>query len=371
MKHQRTHNMKGKPKPYFNNLDGLRGIAMILVVLHHCPLGFDVLDILTRNARFGVDLFFIISGFLICTLFLHEQKKTGAVDLPRFFVRRITRLFPLYYLALGLYCVLIFGFELFNADNRELFAQKLPSYILYYSNMLTVGAIGPFFFAWSLAVEEQFYTIFGTMIWALKRTKILVVLTVALLMKIAYYNGLMPGLKMSYQWELIVFSYREPIILGVMLAYAMYNTRIREFFQRYLCHPWLCTALTVLWVAILAIHRMDHRSLWSAQIFYVFSTLLIACAAFSAPAPLLRVRPIMHLGTICYGIYLFHMLYINTLFKIFDSPVLVFTLTIAIGYVVNSIIYHYFEKPMMFRGRHIYRAMQARRAVAPSKVKRD
>ena len=337
-------------RPYFFNLDGLRGFAILMVLLHHCPLNLPFLDVLTENGRYGVDLFFCISGFLICALFLNERQNTGRIRLKRFYGRRVARLFPLYYATLALYCVLIFGVGLFSPENQQIFKDKLPSYIFYYCNILTIGAVGPFFFAWSLAVEEQFYSVFGALMRFVTTPVILTILCFSILMKVWYYNGFLTGFELSQQWEYIVFSYREPILLGVLLAYFVNTPRGLQFFQRYLCHPPVVIFLTVVWFLFLYIHPLHHRSTWDAQLFYLLTTLLIGSAALSQPAPFISNQALSHFGKISYGVYLFHMLFINTLFKLTDNPIIVLATTVLLCFVVNTFIYKYFEAPLMKLG---------------------
>src|SRR5207244_5853804 len=73
---------------YFNALDGLRAISILMVLLHHVPrFQHNLIHTLQENGRYGVSFFFVISGFLICTLFLREERKTGKIDLWKFYGR--------------------------------------------------------------------------------------------------------------------------------------------------------------------------------------------------------------------------------------------------------------------------------------------
>ena len=149
-------------RDYIPNLDGLRAFAIALVLFHHAPpVAAGPLRVLQENGRYGVSLFFVISGYLITTLLRREERARGAVRLARFYARRSLRLMPLYYVTLALYAVLVLGLHRFSAHSRELFVAKLPSYLFYYSNVVAHATEGPFFFAWSLAAEEQFYAVFG------------------------------------------------------------------------------------------------------------------------------------------------------------------------------------------------------------------
>ena len=133
-------------------LNGMRAIAVTAVVWHHSHPGIAELA-LTRRGFLGVDIFFVLSGFLITTLLLRERAEFGAISLRQFYVRRTLRIFPLYYavlLALAAY----FTFAR-QASEREAFFAGLPFYLTYTSNWF--DASGMMSITWSLSAEEQFY----------------------------------------------------------------------------------------------------------------------------------------------------------------------------------------------------------------------
>ena len=76
-------------RAHLNGLDGLRGLAILWVIMHHVMNDTDLgwLNVLHDNGRYGVHLFFVISGFLICTLFLREREATGRISLGKFYLR--------------------------------------------------------------------------------------------------------------------------------------------------------------------------------------------------------------------------------------------------------------------------------------------
>lgn len=108
----------------YENLDWLRGISILMVIFHHVPnVGPDnLLSVLRANGRYGVSLFFTISGFLICSLLLMERERHGTIDIKAFYMRRTLRLFPLYYAVLAMYCLQIFVFHQYSSENQILFA---------------------------------------------------------------------------------------------------------------------------------------------------------------------------------------------------------------------------------------------------------
>jgi peptidoglycan/LPS O-acetylase OafA/YrhL len=105
----------------FASLDGLRCLSIVGVVWHHGP-GHQMGGPL-GSGFLGVDLFFVISGFLITTLLLREQDRYGSISLKHFYIRRSLRIFPLYYTVLGLYVLLLSVFGTHTPPSRRFFAN--------------------------------------------------------------------------------------------------------------------------------------------------------------------------------------------------------------------------------------------------------
>ncbi len=154
---------------YRPDVDGLRALAVLPVLFFHagigCPGGFV-----------GVDIFFVISGFLITSLIL-EEIQDGAFTLARFWERRIRRILPA--ATLVLMTILLAGWFLFCPDDFEMVAQSVIAQIFLLSNVFFLwkvnyfapGDASPLLHTWSLAVEEQFYLIFPFVLVFLARQK--------------------------------------------------------------------------------------------------------------------------------------------------------------------------------------------------------
>jgi len=139
---------------HYPSLDGLRGISIIFVVVSHLN-GFR--NFLIFNGGLGVDIFFVISGFLITSLLLKEKIKTKSISLKRFYIRRVLRIFPVAYLYLLTLIVLNFFFKLnisaVNLLAAFFYVMNFSYFIKNYHSLLTQHF-------WSLSVEEQFYLLF-------------------------------------------------------------------------------------------------------------------------------------------------------------------------------------------------------------------
>ncbi|MEI7894665.1 MAG: acyltransferase family protein, partial [Myxococcales bacterium] len=293
-------------RTFFENLDGLRGLSILFVLFHHVPHvpKEHVLHVLQANGRYGVSLFFVVSGFLIASLLLMEQKRYGAVSLKNFYIRRSLRLFPLYYAVLGLEALLVFLVHAYSPENQAIFRQKLPSYLLYYSNLTSLATVGPFFFAWSLAVEEQFYLVFSQLFHWLRPRVLVALIATALLGKVVLCQ--VGSLDLDTLGWRIGLSYAEPVLEGVLLAYALQVKGLFRYVSRLTRGPAL-GGLAVLLGVGLALVELHDKSGLGAQLLYLGVTALVGGLAMRSAVPGLGSPLLSHVGKISYGIYLLHM----------------------------------------------------------------
>ena len=154
-------------------LDGLRGIAVLAVIIYHAEVSLLV------GGFLGVDVFFVLSGFLITTLLINELAETNTVDRARFYIRRIRRLMPALFLVL-FFSVLVSG--LFVLDAAYHVRRDLPwaitfvlnwSYLFFEQSYFVNISRPPLLqHLWSLSVEEQFYVIWPIMLVGLYKVKV-------------------------------------------------------------------------------------------------------------------------------------------------------------------------------------------------------
>src|SRR5262245_9339478 len=138
-------------------IDGLRAIAVSSVVLFHAGIG--------KAGFVGVDIFFVISGYLITALLLAEQRDSGRIDLLAFYARRVRRIVPA--AALVVVCVLIASALLSTFDEQAQTARSAGAALVFAANVFFEYSTGgywdgaaeqmPLLHLWSLSVEEQFY----------------------------------------------------------------------------------------------------------------------------------------------------------------------------------------------------------------------
>lgn len=163
-----------KAKVFFPNLDGLRFISFLVVFLHHCylsffsyletasPVAFSIQSFLFRYGTLGVNFFFVLSGFLITYLLIREKEVTGTIHIGNFYIRRILRIWPLYYLCLLIGFV---GFAMLKKMGGELPQESAnPWYYIFLAGNFDYMHTWPvkpdailLSVLWSVCVEEQFY----------------------------------------------------------------------------------------------------------------------------------------------------------------------------------------------------------------------
>ncbi len=205
---------------HFRILDGVRAIAILLVIASHMPERWWG----GLNGSYGVTLFFVLSGLLITTLCLREERDTGAVSLRAFYLRRAYRIFPVYYLMLAVTAVLVYTGPLNEAGtfSARQFTKNAPFYLTYLNELVKVGHYRQ---TWSLGIEEKFY-----LLWPLLGFVLLARLprwripgAVGLLVLITGLNQ--TGL--GYD-----FGLYQPILLGCILALLLGKRSVFEFLDR-------------------------------------------------------------------------------------------------------------------------------------------
>jgi peptidoglycan/LPS O-acetylase OafA/YrhL len=299
---------------YSPQLDSLRAIAIIGVLLGHF---WDESFSDTSVGPMGVRLFFVLSGFLItrillnCRESINKKQNTIKNQILVFYSRRFLRIFPIYYLLIGFWCAIDF-FDLvatLQEPAREV-AENIWWFLTYTSNFLFairgdwLGVTGHL---WSLAVEEQFYVIWPLIVFTVPRRLLLPAIIVVVASGPIFRGvGWSSGLN-EVALSSITLSVMDSLGLGALLAYVdrydLWRGRLRG----------LCAALVP--VAITLAAGMIDAPDW----FYVTFLDLIAGLAFvwlvaaasrgiSGPVGvLLSWRPLVYVGRISYGAYLYHL----------------------------------------------------------------
>jgi peptidoglycan/LPS O-acetylase OafA/YrhL len=303
---------------------------------------------------------FVISGCLVTRLLLREKEETGRISLREFYIRRTLRIFPLYYTVIGLYVLVVFFFERNSGDAREFFGN-LPFYLTYTSNwFVQLEGRVIFYFAWSLAAEEQFYLVWPTVEKLLGVFAVPAVIGAILLARtIVHETAPDAGL-----WATILLSIPPAILGGVMLAHVLHVPRTYAIAERVLgfrfSGPIFLTGLIAA-MGLLAPKWM----IWTLM------TLVVGSAVVHEKNGLafLRWRPLAYVGTISYGMYLFHLLCWNVVKRAlpgFDA--LWLPATVALTILVAGLSFRYYESRFLALKKRFAGGSGARRQPAPQAV---
>lgn len=273
---------------YVPALDGLRGIAILLVVAYHYT-GYSI----PLGGGYGVDLFFVLSGFLITTLLLEEREATGQIRLRNFYLRRARRLLPALVVLLSAYLI-------YNAILGHDALLTVADYGLYFGNIYYVAGHGVanngLDHLWSLAEEEQFYLVWPLLLLLVARTRRPVYWIAALVIALVAYRStlIVDGATMHRMYR-APDTHSEGLLLGAVLAF------LRR--QGFTAGEWagkLGVALAVPPVIVW---------MWGIglPVFELGAVLLVAAAVGDTEiARALSVRPLVWLGQRSYSFYLWH-----------------------------------------------------------------
>jgi peptidoglycan/LPS O-acetylase OafA/YrhL len=277
----------------------------------------------------------VISGFLITTLLLREREDNGRISLRDFYIRRTLRIFPLYYTVIGLYAVTVFLFER-NTMPGQAFFSNLPFFLTYTSNwFVQLEGRVIFYFAWSLATEEQFYLVWPTIEKAFGGMAIPAIIGIVLLARtIVEKTAPEAGL-----WATVLLSIHPAILYGVLLAHTLHDPRGFAMVEKSLGRTWFGPAMLVATIVVTGLLGLKWL-LWTLM------TLLVGAAVIRERngLPFLRWRPFAYVGTISYGMYLVHLLCHNAVKRALPShEMLWFPATVAVTIVVAGISFRYYE----------------------------
>jgi len=317
-------------------LDGVRGIAILLVLVYHAgliPAGY-----------YGVDVFFVLSGFLITTLLLEEHGGTGRISLAAFYGRRARRLLPAVGVMLAAAASVYVGLGQFDLP----LLGYLAACLFYVANI--VRASGHMFppglgHMWSLAQEEQFYLLWPPLlILALRRyslRRIAIALAAAIAIAVAWRGYLTAVDGPTARVIMAPDTRADALLVGCLLAVA----RMQGFQPGRLLRPAGLAALAAVIAASLTVWGLTPMLLIGRPGIAIVTALVVAVAVEqrSLLARLLSFAPLVRLGVVSYSLYLWHLFAYNV---VQDVP-----LKLALALLLAAGSYRYIEQP--FRRRRL------------------
>lgn len=359
---------------YFRNLDILRFLAAFMIVIAHTYEGWKgwfgfpsfmcsnnsnapsllgkLLEQFIMNLGVGVDVFFLISGFLITYLLIKEKEETGTIHLINFYIRRTLRIWPIYFLIIAITPFLI-----------KITQSPEPDYL---SNILFIGNFSmiksgvwsfPFAHFWSICIEEHFYLIWPFIVLYFPTKRLPVIFFFVIFLSVIY-RGYISSIPSENQWMQLYLNSLcrfDVLAIGAFFGYVHYFKPIK-----FNPEPAIRFMLYVLFILIMCLDPIVlYDNLFLAtfkkyfySIFFVFS---MGNYLFN-PNALLNFKKknfIHYLGKVSYGIYMFHNIIIPLVIQFIIlryhlSNFYLYTLiTYAISIVIPIIIFELFEKQIL------------------------
>ncbi len=350
---------------YFPNLNGLRFIAAILVIIHHIELFksiskienyWESIPFVGIIGKLGVVLFFVLSGFLITYLLLAEEQTTKNISIRKFYVRRIIRIWPLYFLIIVLAFLVIPNIGIFTLPGygKDVIYSnlkvKLILYTLFLPNLVLAkyGVLPYSGHTWSIGTEEQFYLVWPVLLKIFKKNRLFLMFFV-----IASY--LIIGQLLNSQYSTIFPSQNalralwskfniDCMAIGGIFAILLFqkNRTLKFLFNTTLFYA------TIVLVAILLINGVYIPYLHYEFYSVLFGIIILNFAANDKIKLNLENKIFNYLGNISYGLYMYHPIAIVLSIWIcisinMTSNWLIYPLSLGISILIAGISYKYFE----------------------------
>lgn len=359
-------------RPYFENLTGLRFLGALTVFFFHIftlnreiwgsfydAQWFDAIYKVASKGHLGINLFFVLSGFLITYLLLWEQKQNGKINLFHYLMRRTLRVWPLYFL------IVVFGFFLFPRIPYGIeTVHELWRYALFLANFdeLIIGLKDNINFLtaiWTVSVEEQFYIVWGVLIGLFSfRSKYASILFFALILvgSIIFRSFHLTDERVLYFHS---FSVMSDLAIGGFIGYLAFHKKIQSYFRE--LPKWGIVLVYLIGTALIILEGKLFTgtsiaiSRFVPGLFFGF-VILEQVYANNSFFKVDRIPLMKFSGEISYGFYMFHCIFIyywSIFFNAYDLTdsiawfVLYATVVFLSTYATAILSYHYFEQPFL------------------------
>jgi len=360
------------PHIYFNNLDALRFLAAFSVFIFHFfadikafypslnynPV-FDKVQTVADKGSLGVNFFFVLSGFLITYLILHEKKYSGVFSLKKFLIRRTLRIWPLYFI------VILIGFLIFPFLFSDYSTVHSPwMYVAFLANFdeINVGLNDSINFLtspWSVAVEEQFYLFWGLLLFTLYRLKKI---------NLGYIILLLYLLSFVFRWYYVdeeriiyyhTFAVCQDILTGAFIGWSLFENKKWLDQLKSIRKIWVALIYAIGFAVCILKNKIfiDDFLIFERFILSLFFTFIILdqIRGTNSILKIGKIKPFNYLGKISYGLYMYHliMMYLFTMWissteikGLIVIPIY-FGLSLFGTILISAISYQFIEKPLL------------------------
>lgn len=349
---------------YVPELDGLRGAAIIGVMAFHANL--------LNGGFIGVDLFFVLSGFLITTLLAHEFDKFGSINLTNFYARRALRLSPALIAMLAVVCLASFAF----LDKERAHGNFIEAVIafFYVGNILQAFSMYDFYFishTWSLAIEEQFYIVWPIMLFILLRVSknmrhiafvALFLATLSLFSRIYLStNGALP-VRLYYGFDTRSGALMVGSALGIAQYAGFFTKNEKKLFYKTIPLMAYVAILSIIYFSItgdIVDSKMYYFGFLIVEIAAAFLIVNVLMNARSVISRLLAAKWLVWVGSISYGLYLWHAPIYRSMSILGFSDIALFTIGSPLTFLAASFSYYCMERPILNFKKRFSRSAQA------------
>ncbi|MGE0882716.1 MAG: acyltransferase family protein [Blastocatellales bacterium] len=340
---------------YRPELDGIRGISILLVLAHHLSPSH------LWGGFLGVDIFFVLSGFLITTLLIQEWQECGEISLKNFYMRRFLRLMPALFLMLLSVCGFIWLFQ----DSAKASAAFCGAgfTLAYISNWIQAlhpnYPMGPFGITWSLSIEEQFYLFWPMLLLMflrlVKSQRMLIILLVIGIVTVTVNKVILWNTEGVSSWRLYygTDTRADALLIGCLVSLLLIIGMIhqRSNFEKYFKSGAAISLAFML--AIIFTVKNDDRFLYvggGTLIELMLSVMLVVVLLWPPKQVLtvLRFPALRWFGQISYGLYLWHwpiFVIFNPKRGIQSAPYRLAAAALAIA--LSALSYYLIEKPAL------------------------
>lgn len=304
-------------RPHLPAVDGLRGLAILFVLLFHMRTDIPGAPAFLKLGWTGVELFFVLSGFLITRILLDAR------DRPHYFrdfyVRRTLRIFPIYYLFL--FCVVIASRVVHGSFSR---AEDLPWYLTYLQSVPMMqkeftGGLPWSAHTWTLAIEEQFYLFWPMLVYLLRGRALPLVFGLVFASALVVRFALLANSSNPYCMQAILPVQVDSLSAGALLAYAMYagiapGTLRRLSLACVLIGAGLCAGLIAKSGGVNVYGNPRAWARLAHNVYFLPGMAALFCGALGLALhgprrfiEILEFRPLVRVGKVSYGLYLYHL----------------------------------------------------------------
>ena len=380
--------MTNNKSRYLPSIDSLRALAVLAVIIYHVDVNY------LPGGFLGVDLFFVLSGYLISSLIIKEYRKTGSINLYNFYLRRARRLLPAVYfmITVGIILMVMFNEVLLKKSHLDaIFGYIYSSNSWYIFHKLdyfdSFGSQSPFKHLWSLAIEEQFYMIFPLLFLLINSKKkgkdgtyklsksflyiVLGLIFVSLITHILLFdiNNIS---RIYFGTDTRAFSLLVGVVGAILYPMDKLNTKITP--QENIVYS-VISLISIATLITIMIYTSEYNTWLYRGGFLLVAILGIIIIISSGKqhtvmAKLLSFKPVVFIGKISYSLYLWHfpILVLTTPVSEIGNPNIFYViLRVILTFIVAIISYVFVETPIRKLGFKNYVSVIYKKLVKKSK----